>query len=381
MSNARTDAPAIGRRPEEGGLPWSRVPTVSPCGWRPVRIAAGALRGARAMLAAGLLVVAGVGGVSAQEIHVALVPTSDVVSPGGDFYVDVAVAEPGLAFNAYDAVIQYDADALTFLPTDPTTLQEGTYMTGACGATYQQFSAAGDSLVISHSLLCDDLSLVGPGQLYRLHFQASTTSQLAFVRFRSVRFFDGGVRVQPVVAADTVIGIGVQPHVALETQVVGVGTVARDPDASGYLYGTEVTLTAVPGPGYSFAGWSGDVVSTENPLVVTMEGDLSITATFQGVNAVGPEPSVALALEPLVPTPTSGRVGVNFNLPRDGRVRLRVVDVQGRTVALLSDGWLDPGAHHLGWDARAAGGNPPGLYFVRLSTPWGDRVRRLILNP
>ena len=40
-----------------------------------------------------------------------------------------------------------------------------------------------------------------------------------------------------------------------------------------------VTLTAVPGQNASFTGWSG-AYGDVNPLVITMDGDKSITATF-----------------------------------------------------------------------------------------------------
>ena len=84
----------------------------------------------------------------------------------------------------------------------PLDLQEGFYMTGACGATFQRFGYGGDSLVISHALLCNDLSLTGPGQLYRLRFRASATPQMTAVRFRHVQFYDGGLYVNPTHTSD-----------------------------------------------------------------------------------------------------------------------------------------------------------------------------------
>ena len=60
----------------------------------------------------------------------------------------------------------------------------------------------------------------------------------------------------------------------------GGGLVTRDPDLANYACGQLVNLTAVDQPGWAFAGWSGDVVSLDNPLAVTMAGALSLTATF-----------------------------------------------------------------------------------------------------
>ncbi len=60
---------------------------------------------------------------------------------------------------------------------------------------------------------------------------------------------------------------------------VGNGTVTP---LSGnlYLQNEVVPLTATADPGWSFAGWSGDLISTTNPTVITMNADKTITATF-----------------------------------------------------------------------------------------------------
>ncbi len=61
------------------------------------------------------------------------------------------------------------------------------------------------------------------------------------------------------------------------------GTVTRNPDLPSYAFGTNVTLTPVPDAGYQFAGWSGDVPvghESDNPLVVTMDQNRTITAGF-----------------------------------------------------------------------------------------------------
>ena len=64
----------------------------------------------------------------------------------------------------------------------------------------------------------------------------------------------------------------------------GLGTVGKAPDQPTYTHGASVLLSAVPGSGYSFAGWTGDVTSTDNPLNVTMDGNKNITANF-AINA------------------------------------------------------------------------------------------------
>jgi len=47
-----------------------------------------------------------------------------------------------------------------------------------------------------------------------------------------------------------------------------------------YQQGTTATLEASPSLGYLFTGWSGDASGTDNPLVIVMDGDRSVGATF-----------------------------------------------------------------------------------------------------
>jgi uncharacterized repeat protein (TIGR02543 family) len=58
------------------------------------------------------------------------------------------------------------------------------------------------------------------------------------------------------------------------------GTVTKNPDQATYIHNTIVQLTAIPATGYLFTGWSGDVISTANPIDVKMDADKNITANF-----------------------------------------------------------------------------------------------------
>ena len=80
----------------------------------------------------------------------------------------------------------------------------------------------------------------------------------------------------------------------------GSGTVSSDPagiacgaicELPDLVEGSVVTLTAVASPGATFTGWSGDVVTTTNPITVTMDSAKAITATF----ALAPAPTVTLS--------------------------------------------------------------------------------------
>ena len=86
----------------------------------------------------------------------------------------------------------------------------------------------------------------------------------------------------------------------LTVQVAGGGAVTRALDLVDYGCGQVETLTAVPDPGWFFAGWSGAATGTQNPLPVPMDGPASLTATFLAAAApnhvaVVPAPGACLS--------------------------------------------------------------------------------------
>jgi len=170
---------------------------------------ASGMRGARVALCAVALLVGAVPA-RAQGVHVAILPTGQTVDPGSTFTLTLQVTQAGTPFNGFDVVVEYDPAALTFVPLSPTALQQGAYMLGNCATSpFHRFSAAGDSLAIPDVLLCANLALPGPGEIYKLKFVASNTPQQTWVRFRSVQFYDAGLFLYPTYPEDAVIGIGV----------------------------------------------------------------------------------------------------------------------------------------------------------------------------
>ena len=87
----------------------------------------------------------------------------------------------------------------------------------------------------------------------------------------------------------------------LTVNIIGSGSVTKNPDKSTYNSGEQVTLTATPGSGYSFGNWSGDASGTANPVTLTMNGNEVVTAIFTpaaanlvvtpsiGLSALGPQ--------------------------------------------------------------------------------------------
>jgi uncharacterized repeat protein (TIGR02543 family) len=89
------------------------------------------------------------------------------------------------------------------------------------------------------------------------------------------------------------------------------GTVAKTPDQISYSYGSQVTLTAIPATGYTFSGWSGDLMGNVSPQSITMNSTKNVTASFSPV-VVNTAPSA-----PVIGAAISGdkQVALSFSPP------------------------------------------------------------------
>jgi hypothetical protein len=67
----------------------------------------------------------------------------------------------------------------------------------------------------------------------------------------------------------------------LTIDVVGEGCVTLDPGGGIYDEGTVVTLTAQPDFGWRFSEWGGDLVGSDNPATISMDGDKNVIGYFQ----------------------------------------------------------------------------------------------------
>ncbi|MDZ7778971.1 MAG: CARDB domain-containing protein [Gemmatimonadota bacterium] len=67
----------------------------------------------------------------------------------------------------------------------------------------------------------------------------------------------------------------------LDQNFADAGSVTTDPAGGTYEEGTVVSLTAVPAEGFRFSHWSGAVDGDANPVDLTMDADVAVTAHFE----------------------------------------------------------------------------------------------------
>ncbi|NER11878.1 T9SS type A sorting domain-containing protein [Leptobacterium flavescens] len=119
----------------------------------------------------------------------------------------------------------------------------------------------------------------------------------------------------------------------LTVLIEGNGSV--DPPGGTFSDGEIVSLTATPDEGWEFEGWSGDATGNENPLIITMDADKEITATFRRIQRT-----------------------LIVNIEGNGRVdpAERTFD-DGETVSLTAV--PDEGWEFAGWSGDATGNSNP----------------------
>jgi len=130
--------------------------------------------------------------------------------------------------------------------------------------------------------------------------------------------------------------------------VNGSGSVNKMPDQSTFSPGDVVELTAVADAGWQFDGWGGDVVSFENPLLIEVDSDLVLDASF--INISG-------SFNLTVNTIGSGSVTLN---PPGGSY------YEGTVVELTAE--PDSGSNFKGWSGDLSGTENPAIIMIQSDT-------------
>jgi hypothetical protein len=170
------------------------------------------------------------------------------------------------------------------------------------------------------------------------------------------------------------------PFHHLSVSVTNTGVTGNPPSVNGASFidathleldlNTSAATPNQPGEKYNV------VVTNPDGQVVTGPMVLEVDAT---VTAVGANAS-AFRLESVVPNPTTGATRISFSVAFQTEVRLSVVDVQGREIAVLADGALSAGLHDVQWNGRRGGTRAPaGIYFIRYRAGGVQQIRRLAM--
>lgn len=156
-----------------------------------------------------------------------------------------------------------------------------------------------------------------------------------------------------------------------------------EPFIDKYGWGTVVTLSAIPGPGFAFSHWSGEVSGTENPTSITIRGhEQRVTANFvPAAPASVTDGRPVFQLRQNAPNPFTSSTYFSFSLPRQADASLKVYDTSGRVVRTLVAGASSPGLRTIAWDGRDDSGRRvgAGVYLAMLESGGRRESRRAIV--
>lgn len=137
-----------------------------------------------------------------------------------------------------------------------------------------------------------------------------------------------------------------------------------------------LTVTAMFAP--SVAGTVVDTIlvvsnATVSPLNIPIAGT---GGTSADVVKPAEDVPVAYALEQNYPNPFNPTTDITFALPQAGHVVLQVLDLLGREIATVSDGWQDAGIHRVRFNAA---GLSSGIYLYRLRAGAFTAARKMAI--
>jgi hypothetical protein len=200
---------------------------------------------------------------------------------------------------------------------------------------------------------------------------ASVASMVVGTPVSGSGFFDPGAN----------LGGGVPAYSHLIASVNNTGVTGTPPTVNGvtYINPTHVQLDLnTSGATANLAGEKYTVVITNPDGQVAVGSQiLKVRSSLVGVED---EPATEFALERVSPNPAPGAIGVDFAVARESNIRLSVVDVAGREIAVLASGLTPAGRHHVAWSGQTQAGRArAGMYFVRYDAGGRVMVRRVAL--
>ena len=160
------------------------------------------------------------------------------------------------------------------------------------------------------------------------------------------------------------------------------GGVWQMQDVSGGSGFSQNSLTAEFGLGASTMADSVVVhwPSGRSQVLVGVAGNQRIVITESGPTGVGDSPRVDARLWPPIPNPSRGATHLRLDVVAARRVRVDVLDLEGRCVRLIADREFSPGPHDLEWDGTDSSGRrvPAGIYWASARSASGQQFHRLV---
>jgi uncharacterized repeat protein (TIGR02543 family) len=159
----------------------------------------------------------------------------------------------------------------------------------------------------------------------------------------------------------------------LTTSVSGNGKVA--PAGGRYEEGTDLELVAIPDAGWIFDGWSGDTTEISPAIILTMDSNKTLTASF----SLKPTSITDFYYSERIntycyPNPVNGMAKIVFMLDEPASVNIELFDLFGKRLGQIVNGEYESGKNEVILDATDI---KPGIYLYSLTVGNNNVFRRI----
>lgn len=165
------------------------------------------------------------------------------------------------------------------------------------------------------------------------------------------------------------------PHYTITVETDGSGNVIMNPAGGVYLTGTDVVLLASAAAGWEFDGWTGDIISTDNPLTLHVNADKNLTAEFSQYTNVEIHENVDRFS--VFPTPFTNETTLLIYLTIASRVNITLFSIDGRIVSNVTNKQFPAGKHQLEIEGASL---QSGSYILKIRTYEEETEQILIVK-
>ena len=107
--------------------------------------------------------------------------------------------------------------------------------------------------------------------------------------------------------------------------------------------------------------------------IIPFSDEVIVTNSREIINVINP---TQFELKNAYPNPFNSITNIEFSIPMDSYVTVKIYNLLGKEISTLVDNPLQTGFHNVNWDAQAL---PSGVYFVKLNAGEFTQTQKLML--
>ena len=170
------------------------------------------------------------------------------------------------------------------------------------------------------------------------------------------------------------------PVYSITTKVTGKGRVSSLANGN-YTKGQIIKITAFPDWGYEFLRWEGDLMGTENPISISIDSNINITAVFSGSDGIFNHSATQTIKVNNHPNPFSTQTNITYYLKKKTKVTIKIYNLIGEEIDVLVNSEQNSGTHHIIWNPGKHGSClSSGTYICKIETELQIGYAKLVFH-